>query len=72
MGDLSLTNRLTSLADVNRLLNDIKARERSIEALLEGLQINRATKEREIASLQSSTNEVTFLPRSLSLHSAGL
>ena len=62
MGDLSLTNKLTSLADVNRLLNEINARERSIEALLEGLQVNRATKEREVASLQSSTSEVRSLP----------
>lgn len=60
VGDLSVTNRLTSLADVNRLLNDIKARERSIEALLEGLQVNRGTKEREIANLQASTSEVSL------------
>ena len=62
VGDLSLTNRITSLTDVNRLLNEIKARERSIEALLEGLQVKRATKEREIASLQSSTNEARSSP----------
>ncbi len=61
VGDLSVANRLTSLADVNRLLNEIKARERSIEALLEGLQVNRAAKEKEIVDLQSSTSEVSLL-----------
>lgn len=58
VGDLSIANKLTSLADVNRLLNEIKARERSIETLLEGLQVNRVTKEKEIATLQASTSEV--------------
>ena len=61
VADLSVATRLTSLADVNRLLNEIKARERSIESLLEGLQVNRTSKERELKTLQSSTSEVPFL-----------
>lgn len=61
VGDLPVINRLTSLADANRLLNDVKARERSIEMLLEKLQINRAAKERELSVLQASTSEVGHL-----------
>lgn len=61
VGDLSLINKLTSLAEANRLLNEVKTRERSIEMLLEELQINRAAKERELSTLQASTSEVSIL-----------
>ena len=57
--DLSICAKLTSLADVNRILSEINARERSIEALLEGLQANRAVKEQETAVLHISTKDAS-------------
>lgn len=59
--DLSVCSKLTSLIDVNRFLSDIYARERSIEALLDKLQANRARKEQELAVLHTSTDDVSQL-----------
>jgi hypothetical protein len=58
VGNLAVIRNLTNLTDVNRLLHEINARERSIEGILEGLQINRSSKESELSHLHSSSQEV--------------
>lgn len=58
VSNLAVVKNLTNLADVNRLLHEINARERSIEGILEGLQANRSAKEAELSHLHTSSQEV--------------
>ncbi|KAK9828174.1 hypothetical protein WJX74_001770 [Apatococcus lobatus] len=49
--------RLTSLGDINKLLQETVSKERSIELELEGLLSKRSTLERSLSHLQASTRE---------------
>ena len=50
--------RLTSLADINKLLQETVSKERNIELELEALLSKRSILERSLTHLQASTREV--------------
>ena len=56
--DLAAVHRLSSLADVHRLLHEANAAERGIDAELEALLSRRGELEQGLAALHSSTTEV--------------
>ena len=56
--DLALIRKLTNVADINRLLHDTLAKERTVDQELEQLLGKRVEVEQGLLGLQASTAEV--------------
>lgn len=59
--DLALIRKLTNVADINRLLHDTLAKERTVDQELEQLLGKRVEVEQGLLGLQASTAEVRTL-----------
>lgn len=59
---LSSLGKLTSIQDINRLLNETAAKERAIDEELEQLLGQRNELERSVSSLNASTSQVRACP----------
>ena len=58
IGDLAIIRKLTSVADISRLLHDTLARERAVDQELEQLLGRRVQVEQGLLGLRGSTAEV--------------
>ena len=61
IGDLAIIRKLTSVADISRLLHDTLARERAVDQELEQLLGRRVQVEQGLLGLRGSTAEVRGL-----------